>query len=68
MSKPFLDAGTEELDLFRRRIPLKRLAEPPEIASVIVFLASPAASFVTGAVVPVDGGVTANGGQFLAPD
>ena len=36
MSKPFLDAGTEELDLFRRRIPLKRFAEPPEIASVIV--------------------------------
>jgi NAD(P)-dependent dehydrogenase (short-subunit alcohol dehydrogenase family) len=68
MTKPFLDAGTDSLDLFRRRIPLKRFAEPPEIAAVIVFFASPAASFVTGAVVPVDGGVSANVGQFLAPD
>ena len=51
-----------------RRIPLKRFAEPPEIAAVISFLASPAASFVTGAVIPVDGGVTANVGQFPAPD
>jgi NAD(P)-dependent dehydrogenase (short-subunit alcohol dehydrogenase family) len=68
MTKPLLDSGTDAIDLFRRRIPLKRFAEPPEIASVITFLASPAASFVTGVVIPVDGGVTANVGQFLAPD
>jgi 3-oxoacyl-[acyl-carrier protein] reductase len=38
-------------------IPLGRLAEPAEIADVIVFLASERASYMTGTLVPVDGGV-----------
>ena len=36
--------------------PLGRMGEPSEFANVAVFLCSPAASYVTGAMVPVDGG------------
>ena len=38
---------------------LGRLGAPEEIAAAIYFLASPDASFLTGAIVPVDGGYTA---------
>jgi len=40
-------------------IPMKRLAEPNEIAKVVVFLASDAASYMTGEIVHVDAGYTA---------
>lgn len=56
-----LPALHEEL---RRTIPLQRWGRPEEIAAVIAFLTSADASFITGAIVPVDGGVTANTGQF----
>jgi 3-oxoacyl-[acyl-carrier protein] reductase len=55
----------EVYESLRRRIPLQRWGRAEEIAAVIAFLASADASFVNGAVVPVDGGITASTGQFL---
>ena len=42
-----------------RMIPMGRYGEPEEIAAVVLFLASSASSFMTGAAVPVDGGLKA---------
>jgi 3-oxoacyl-[acyl-carrier protein] reductase len=42
----------------RKRIPAKRLGTPQDVASCVLFLASPAASYVTGTVLVVDGGMT----------
>jgi 3-oxoacyl-[acyl-carrier protein] reductase len=52
-----VDAGIEAMS---RTVPLGRVGTPEEFAAVAVFLASERASYVTGAVVPVDGGSTGN--------
>jgi 3-oxoacyl-[acyl-carrier protein] reductase len=52
------EADRAQREALERRIPLGRFAEPDEVAAVIVFLASPAASYLTGTTVHVDGGLT----------
>jgi meso-butanediol dehydrogenase/(S,S)-butanediol dehydrogenase/diacetyl reductase len=51
------------MEKFRDRLPMGRPAEPEEIADPILFLLSPAARFVSGAILPVDGGLSASNGQ-----
>ena len=46
-------------DALLKRTPLGRLGQPEDIAGALVFLASPAAAFITGQTLYVDGGYTA---------
>ena len=53
--------GTERGREFLLRTPMKRFGKPDELAGAVVFLASDAASFVTGHLLVVDGGILASG-------
>ena len=43
---------------FKAQVPLRRFAAPAEVAAAVAFLASPAAAYVPGINLPVDGGRT----------
>jgi gluconate 5-dehydrogenase len=57
-NRDFFKANPNSLELFTELTPMKRIADPEELEGVIVFLASDATSFMTGAVLVVDGGLT----------
>jgi NAD(P)-dependent dehydrogenase (short-subunit alcohol dehydrogenase family) len=59
MLRAFVGGDEDALESMGRMAPMRRLGDPEEIAEAIVWLLSNAASFVTGAVLSPDGGVTA---------
>ena len=69
LADPRLDPTTIR-DRFLRGIPLGRLGEPEDVAKAAVFLASDAAAFITGVMLPVDGGNLAlnAGGDRVWPE
>ena len=56
MTAPIPDDAKQKFA--RRRVPLRRYGEPEEVAQMVLNLVLPASSFVNGAVIPVDGGLT----------
>jgi glucose 1-dehydrogenase len=59
-----LEANAKEYQALLAEIPLGRMAKPEEIAGVVVFLASEAAAYITGATYVIDGGMTKRAGSL----
>jgi NAD(P)-dependent dehydrogenase (short-subunit alcohol dehydrogenase family) len=49
----------EYRETLEKQIPLRRFAQPEEIGALTRFLFSPLAGYITGSVIPIDGGLTA---------
>ncbi|MFA5883916.1 MAG: SDR family oxidoreductase [Acidimicrobiia bacterium] len=67
MFMPVVESGPDVRASFERKIPMGRLGKPDEIARLVRFLLSDDASYMHGAAVVADGGVTAVGGQEYTP-
>jgi len=60
--------GPADSERLARAIPLGRAGVPDDVAGAAVFLASDLSTYVTGVVIPVDGGTAAAGGWYREPD
>jgi NAD(P)-dependent dehydrogenase (short-subunit alcohol dehydrogenase family) len=61
-----MTAGIQETmgDAVIEGVPLKRWGEPADMAGTAIYLASKAGAYVSGAVIPVDGGIVASSGTL----
>lgn len=61
-----LIANKKFVEVVACKTPLERVAEPEEVSSLVAFLCLPAASYITGQTISVDGGMTVNAFQAMA--
>jgi meso-butanediol dehydrogenase/(S,S)-butanediol dehydrogenase/diacetyl reductase len=66
MTRQMQTAEPDRYEALRANVPMQRWGQPEEVALAIAFLASPAASFITGVALPVDGGAAAMSGNYRA--
>lgn len=67
LTRPIRESNPARYEELRASLPLQRWGEQEEVAEAIAFLAGPASSFITAAVLPVDGGVTGRTSQMAMP-
>lgn len=59
LTSVWMEKRTDTLEHYARNIPLGRIGKPGDVSGASVFLCSPAADYITGAILTIDGGLTA---------